>query len=192
MILLLLSIFQCPHLSRYYQILSIIYYIYIILGKTPNWIAIVDDFTVAIDIIHVIDTRPLFNVAAHGVRSIPEQGTNHGAETCARTDDIDGANGVAIAGVDNTCNGVSPYGGVNIINDDRVGEYSTTFNNDKLMENPDNLLSLSPIDLINLGYYYEMTELIYNVFTYYTFTFSDDSYTDIFIRYSDNWRIRPY
>ena len=80
----------------------------------------------------------------------------------------------------------SPYGGVNIINDDRVGEYSTTFNNDKLMENPDNLLSLSPIDLINLGYYYEMTELIYNVFTYYTFTFSDDSYTDIFIRYSDN------
>lgn len=54
------------------------------------------------------------------------------------------------------------------------------------MENPDNLLSLSPIDFINLGYYYEITELIYNVFTYYTFTFSDDSYTDIFIRYSDN------
>ena len=192
MILLLLSIFQCPHLSRYYQILSIIYYIYIILGKTPSWIAIVDDFTVAIDIVHVIDTRPLFNVAAHGARSIPEQGTNHGAETCARTDDIDSANGVAVAGVDDTCNGVSPYGGVNVTNDDRVGEYSTTFNNDKLMENPDNLLSLSPIDLINLGYYYEITELIYNVFTYYTFTFSDDSYTDIFIRYSNNWRTRPY
>ena len=106
MILLLLSIFQCPHLSRYYQILSIIYYIYIILGKTPSWIAIVDDFTVAIDIVHVIDTRPLFNVAAHGTRSIPEQGTNHGAETYARTDDIDGANGVTVAGVDDTCNGV--------------------------------------------------------------------------------------
>ena len=106
MILLLLSIFQCPHLSRYYQILSIIYNIYIILGKTPSWIAIVDDFTVAIDIVHVIDTRPLFNVAAHGARSIPEQRTNHGVETCVRTDDIDGANGVAVAGVDDTCNGV--------------------------------------------------------------------------------------
>ena len=192
MILLLLSIFQCPHLSRYYQILSIIYYIYIILGKTPSWIAIIDDFTVAIDIVHVIDTRPLFNVAAHGARSIPEQGTNHGAETCARTDDIDDANGVAVAGADNTCNGVSPYGGVNVINNDRVGEYSTTFNDDKLMENPDNLINLSPIDLINLGYYYEITELIYNVFTYYTFTFSDDTYTDIIIRYSRNWRTRPY
>ena len=192
MILLLLSIFQCPHLSRYYQILSIIYYIYIILGKTPSWIAIVDDFTVAIDIVHVIDTRPLFNIAAHGAHSIPEQGTNHGAETCARTDDIDGANGVTVAGVDDTCNGVSFYGGVNVINDDRVGKYSTTFNNDKLMENPNNLLNLSPIDLINLGYYYEITELIYNVFTYYTFTFSDNTYTDIIIRYSRNWRIRPY
>lgn len=54
------------------------------------------------------------------------------------------------------------------------------------MENPDNFLSLSPIDLINLGYYYEVTEIIYNVFTYYTFTFSDESYTDIIICYSDN------
>ena len=192
MILLLLSIFQCPHLSRYYQILSIIYNIYIILGKTPSWIAIVDDFTVAIDIVHVIDTRPLFNVAVHGARSIPEQRTNHGAKTCAITDDIDGANGVAIAGVDNICNGVSPYGGVNVINDDRVGKYSITFNDDKLMRNPNNLLNLSPIDLINLGYYYEVTEIIYNVFTYYTFTFSDESYTDIIIRYSDNWRNRQY
>ena len=54
------------------------------------------------------------------------------------------------------------------------------------MENPNNLLNLSPIDLINLGYYYEVTEIIYNVFTYYTFTFSDESYTDIIIRYSNN------
>ena len=102
MILLLLSIFQCPHLSRYYQILSIIYYIYIILGKTPSWIAIADDFTVAIDIVHVIDTRPLFNVAAHGAHSIPEQGTNHGAGTYAITDDIDDVNSVAIADIDDT------------------------------------------------------------------------------------------
>lgn len=79
-----------------------------------------------------------------------------------------------------------PYGGVNVINDDRVGEYSTTFNDAKLMENPNNLLNLSPIDFIKLGYYYEVTELIYNVFTYYTFIFSDDSYTDIIIRYSNN------
>ena len=91
-----------------------------------------------------------------------------------------------VAGVDDTCNGVSPYGEVNVINDDKVGEYSITFNNDKLMQNPNNLLNLSPIDLINLGYYYEVTEIIYNVFTYYTFTFSDESYTDIIIRYSDN------
>lgn len=54
------------------------------------------------------------------------------------------------------------------------------------MEIPNNLLSLSPIDFIRLGYYYEVTELIYNVFTYYTFIFSDDSYTDIIIRYSNN------
>ena len=53
-----------------------------------------------------------------------------------------------------------PYGGVNVINDDKVGEYSTTFNNDKLMENPDNFLSLSPIDFINLGYYYVVTALL--------------------------------
>lgn len=79
-----------------------------------------------------------------------------------------------------------PYGGINVINDDIVGEYSTTFNDDKLMENSDNFLSLSPIDFIKLGYYYEVTELIYNVFTYYTFIFSDNSYTDIIIRYSDN------
>ena len=91
-----------------------------------------------------------------------------------------------VAGVDDTCNGISPYGGVNVINDDRVGEYNITFNNDKLMQNPNNFLSLSPIDFIRLGYCYEVTELIYNVFTYYTFIFSDDSYTDIIIRYSDN------
>ena len=182
MILLLLSIFQCPHLSRYYQILSIIYYIYIILGKTPSWIAIVNDFTVAIDIVHVIDTRPLFNVAAHAAHSIPEQGTNHGAKTCARINDINVANGVAVAGVDDTCNGVSPYGGVNVINDDRVGEYSITFNNDKLMENPDNLLSLSPIDFINLGYYYVATAFTYSIFV----SFSDNTYTDIIIRCSRN------
>lgn len=188
MILLLLSIFQCPHLSRYYQILSIIYNIYIILGKTPSWIAIVNDFTVAIDIVHVIDTRPLFNVATHSARSIPEQETNHGAETCARTDDIDGANGVAVAGVDDTCNGVSPYGGINVINDDRVGEYSTTFDDDKLMENPDNLLSLSPIDFINLGYYYVVTAFTYSIFV----SFSDTSYDAITIRCSRNWRNRLY
>lgn len=188
MILLLLSIFQCPHLSRYYQILSIIYYIYIILGKTPSWIAIVDDFTVTIDTIHVIDTRPLFNVAAHDARSIPEQGTNHGAETYAKIDDIDGANGVAVAGVDDTCNGVSPYGGINVINDDRVGEYSLTFNDDKLMENPDNLLSLSPIDFINLGYYYVTTGFTYSIFV----SFSDTSYDAITIRCSRNWWTRPY
>ena len=191
MILLLLSIFQCPHLSRYYQILSIIYYIlyiYIILGKTPSWIAIVDDFTVAIDIVHVIDTRPLFNVATHSARSIPEQGTNHCARTCARTDDIDDANGIAVAGVDDTFNGVSPYGGVNVINDDRVGEYSTTFNDDKLMENPDNLLSLSPIDFINLGYYYVVTAFTYSIFV----SFSDNTYDVVSVRCSRNWRTRQY
>ena len=158
------------------------------LGKTPSWIAIVDDFTIAIDIVHVIDTRPLFNVAAHGARSIPEQGTNHGAGTCTRSDDIDGANGVAVAGVDDTCNSVSPYGEVNVIDDGRVGEYSTTFNDAKLMENPDNLLSLSPIDFINLGYYYVATAFTYSIFV----SFSDNTYTDIIIRYSRNWRTRPY
>ena len=76
----------------------------------------------------------------------------------------------------------SPYGGVNVINDDKVGEYSITFNNDKLMENPDNLLSLSPIDFINLGYYYVVTAFTYSIFV----SFSDNTYTDIIIRYSHN------
>lgn len=50
------------------------------------------------------------------------------------------------------------------------------------MENPDNLLSLSPIDFINLGYYYVITEFIYNIFV----SFSDTSYDAITIRYSRN------
>ena len=95
---------------------------------------------------------------------------------------------MAVAGVDDTCNGVSPYGGVNVINDDRVGEYSLTFNDDKLMENPDNLLSLSPIDFINLGYYYVTTGFTYNIFV----SFSDTSYDAITIRCSRNWWTRPY
>ena len=37
---------------------------------------------------------------------MPEQGTNHGAGTCAITDDINDANGVAVAGVDDTYNSV--------------------------------------------------------------------------------------
>lgn len=75
-----------------------------------------------------------------------------------------------------------PYGGVNVINDDRVGEYSTTFNNAKLMENPDNLLSLSPIDFINLGYYYVVTAFTYSIFV----SFSDTSYDAVTIRCSRN------
>ena len=50
------------------------------------------------------------------------------------------------------------------------------------MENPDNLLSLSPIDFINLGYYYVTTAFTYSIFV----SFSDNTYTDIIIRYSRN------
>lgn len=89
---------------------------------------------------------------------------------------------MAVAGVDDTCNGVSPYGGVNVINDDRVGEYSLTFNDIKLMENPDSFLSLSPIDFINLGYYYVTTGFTYSIFV----SFSDTSYDAITIRCSRN------
>lgn len=50
------------------------------------------------------------------------------------------------------------------------------------MENPDNLLSLSPIDFINLGYYYVITAFTYNIFV----SFSDTSYDAITIRCSRN------
>ena len=89
---------------------------------------------------------------------------------------------MAVAGVDDTCNGVSPYGGVNVINDGRVGEFSLTFNDIKLMENPDSFLSLSPIDFINLGYYYVTTGFTYSIFV----SFSDTSYDTITIRCSRN------
>ena len=75
-----------------------------------------------------------------------------------------------------------PYGGVNVINNDRVGEYSITFNDDKLMKNLDNLLNLSPIDFINLGYYYVVTAFTYSIFV----SFSDTSYDAITIRCSRN------
>lgn len=50
------------------------------------------------------------------------------------------------------------------------------------MENPDNLLSLSPIDFINLGYYYVITGFTYSIFV----SFSDTSYDAITIRCSRN------
>lgn len=50
------------------------------------------------------------------------------------------------------------------------------------MENPDNLLSLSPIDFINLGYYYVVTAFTYSIFV----SFSDTSYDAITIRCSRN------
>ena len=50
------------------------------------------------------------------------------------------------------------------------------------MENPDNFLSLSPIDFINLGYYYVVTAFTYSIFV----SFSDTSYDVINVRCSRN------
>ena len=50
------------------------------------------------------------------------------------------------------------------------------------MENPDNLLSFSPIDFINLGYYYVVTAFTYSIFV----SFSDNTYDIVSVRCSRN------
>lgn len=46
----------------------------------------------------------------------------------------------------------------------------------------DNLLTLTPSDFINNGFYFEITEFLYRTYT----TFSDNTYSLVVVNYSRN------
>lgn len=50
------------------------------------------------------------------------------------------------------------------------------------MYGTDNLLTLTPSDFINNGFYFELSDFIFITYT----TFSDHSYTSVIVNYSSN------
>lgn len=76
----------------------------------------------------------------------------------------------------------SLYGELNIIDDDSTVKDNKRFNIDKHMYETDNLLSLTPSDFINNGFYFEISDYLYRTYT----NFSDDTYTLVVVNYSRN------
>lgn len=74
------------------------------------------------------------------------------------------------------------YGGLNIVDNDSTVKDNKHFNIDKHMYGIDNLLTLTPSDFINNGFYFEITEFLYRTYT----TFSDNTYSLVVVNYSRN------
>lgn len=74
------------------------------------------------------------------------------------------------------------YGELNIVDNNSTIKYNKRFNIDKYMYGTDNLLTLTPSDFINNGFYFEMSEFLYRTYT----NFSDDTYTLVVVNYSRN------